>query len=120
MALLSDHNQTINSCCRVKGSTLMETLIATLLIVLVFVLASMILNNLFSNTIKNNTQAIDCHLNELRYLQEHEQLLLPYKEVFENWNVSIERFKENKQTLVVFEAIHVKTNKVITIVNIED
>ena len=69
----------------------METLVATVLIVLIFMLASMILNNLFSNTIKNNTQAIDNHLNELQYLHQNEQLQLPYTEVFQNWNISIEK-----------------------------
>ena len=78
MAKLKTLHKIINKNYRIKGSTLMETLVATVLIVLIFILASMILNNLFSNTIKNNNQAIDNHLNELKYLQQHEQLLLQH------------------------------------------
>lgn len=98
----------------------METLVATVLIVLIFMLASMILNNLFSNTIKNNTQAIDNHLNELQYLHKNEQLQLPYTEVFQNWNITLENFKKDDKFYVEFEAINSKTNKTITIVSIED
>lgn len=120
MVVLKTIHKLLNRDYRVKGSTLMETLVATVLIVLIFMLASMILNNLFSNTIKNNTQAIDNHLNELQYLQQHEQLLLPYTETYENWEVTVERYKEDNQSVVEFEAINSKTNKTITIVHIED
>ena len=116
MALLKK----INRQHKVKGSTLMETLVATILIVLIFMIASMILNNLFSNTIKNNTQAIDHRLNELQYLQQHEQILLPYTETYDNWNITIESYRENNETLVEFEAINPKTNKTIEIINVED
>ena len=98
----------------------METLVATVLVVLIFMLASMILNNLFSNTIKNNTQAIDNYLNELQYLQQHEQLLLPYAETYKNWDVTVERYKEGNKDLIEFEAINSKTNKTITKISIED
>lgn len=104
---------------RVKGSTLMETLVATVLIVLIFMLASMILNNLFSNTIKNNTQAVDNHLNELQYLQQHKQLIIPYTESYDNWNITVERFKEDNQILIEFEAINFKTNKTIAVIKRE-
>lgn len=100
---------------RVKGSTLMETLVATVLIVIVFMIASMILNNLFSNTITSNTQAIDNHLNELQYLQQHDQLQLPYNDIFQNWSVTIIALKENDQMLIEFEATNIKTNKTISI-----
>lgn len=98
---------------KIKGSTLMETLVATVLIVLVFMLASMILNNLFANTIKNNTQAVENHLSELEYLQQHDRILLPYTETFENWNITIENYKQNNQLFIEFEAINLKTNKTI-------
>lgn len=120
MAILKTLHKIINKNYRIKGSTLIETLVATVLIVLIFILASMILNNLFSNTIKNNTQAIDNHLNELQYLQQHQQLLLPYTETYENWDVTVERYKEDNKTLIEFEAINSKTNKTITFLSIED
>lgn len=120
MAILKTIHKIFNRNYYIKGSTLMETLVATVLIVLIFMLASMILNNLFSNTIKNSTQAIDNHLNELQYLQQHEQLMLPYAETYENWDVTVERYKENNQNLIEFEAMNSKTNKTITKVSIED
>lgn len=119
MAVLKTIHKICNRNYRLKGSTLMETLVATVLIVLIFMLASMILNSLFSNTIKNNTKAIDNDLNELQYLQQHEQLLIPYAETHDNWNITIERFKEDDQTLLEFEAINTKTNKTITIIKRE-
>ncbi len=48
---------------KIKAFTLMETLVATVLIVIVFMISSMLLNNLFYNSIKDNTIAIDAHLN---------------------------------------------------------
>jgi type II secretory pathway component PulJ len=99
---------------KIKGSTLMETLVATVLIVIIFMLASMTLNNLFSNTIKNNTQVIETYLNELEYLEQHNQLVLPYAETFQNWDVTIETYKENNQSIIEFEVINPKTNKTIS------
>ena len=99
---------------KVKASTLMETLVATILIIIIFMLASMILNNLFSNTIKANTKAIETHISELEYLQQHDQLQLPYADVFEDWNVVIDYYIENNETLIEFEAINPKTNKTIS------
>ncbi|WP_412560654.1 type II secretion system protein J [Winogradskyella sp. MIT101101] len=120
MAVLKTIHKVFSRDYRVKGSTLMETLVATVLIVLIFMLASMILNNLFSNTIKNNNQAIKTHLNELQYLQQNEQLRLPYVETFQNWNVTIESYKENSQSYIEFEAINSKTNKNLSIVKVEN
>lgn len=104
----------LNLDYRVKGSTLMETLVATVLILIIFMLASMILNNLFSTTINNNTQAIENHINELQYLQQYNQIEVPYTETYKNWNISIENYKENKQSITEFEAINLKTNKTIS------
>jgi peptidoglycan hydrolase CwlO-like protein len=98
---------------RVKGSTLMETLVATVIIVLVFMVSSMILNTLFSSSVNNNTQAIESHLNELQYLQLHEQLEIPYDDAFQNWNVTINRYKENDKYRIEFEATNQKTSKTI-------
>ena len=97
----------------------METLVATVLIIIVFMLASMILNNLFSNSISNNTQDIENNLNELQYMQEHKKLKLPYADTFQNWNVTITTFKENNQAFVEFEAVNLKTNKTINLIQNE-
>ena len=99
---------------KLKGSTLMETMVATVLIVLIFMLASFILNNLFSSTIKNSTHDIQNHLNELQYLQQNNQIQLPYTETFKDWEIVIDRFKEHNDIKVEFEAINSNTNKTIS------
>jgi predicted PurR-regulated permease PerM len=92
----------------------METLVATVLIVIIYMLASMILNNLFSNTINKNTKAVETHLNELQYLQLHDQLQIPYSETFQNWNISIESYQEKGQSIIEFDATNLKTKKTIS------
>lgn len=96
---------------KIKGSTLMETLVATVLIVIIFILSSMILNNLFSNSIKNNTSKIRSHLNELQYLQIHDQIQLPYKDTYNNWDISISEQKEDNKTQIEYSAVHTETKK---------
>lgn len=98
---------------KIKGSTLMETLVATVLIVVIFMLSSMILNNLFSNSIKNNTTTLRSHLNELQYLQQYNQIQLPYRDAYNNWDISITKFKEGDKALIEFSAIHTETKKMI-------
>lgn len=98
---------------KIKGSTLMETLVATVLIVIIFMLSSMILNNLFSNSIKNNTTKVRSHLNELQYLQIHNQIKLPYKDTYNSWSISITEFRKNNEVLIEYNAIHTETNKAI-------
>lgn len=102
---------------KAKGSTLMETLVATVIIVIIFMIASMTLNNLFSNTIKNNTRAIEAHLNQLQYQHQNNLLSLPYQDSFEYWNINVSAFKENNNNYIEFEATNTQTNKTITIVN---
>jgi len=99
---------------KIKASTLMETLVATILIVVIFMISSMILNNLFSNTIKNNTSAIDNHLNELQYLFKRHKLAVPYQEDFNNWQISTITDKRNDSAIIVFEAINRDSHKSLT------
>jgi hypothetical protein len=99
---------------KIKASTLMETLVATVLIVIIFMISSMILNNLFSNTIKNNTRAIETHLNELQYLYINDRLAIPYQDDFNDWEILIDKRKENQSIYVEFEAINRNTNKILT------
>lgn len=98
---------------KMKSSTLMETLVATVLIVVVFMISSMILNNLFYNTIKNDTRAIETHLNELQYLYRHDKLILPYHDDFKAWKVSIASLKENGKIFIVYEAVNRNTTKTL-------
>lgn len=99
---------------KIKASTLMETLVATVLIVVVFMVSSMILNNLFSNSMKNNTREIDAYLNELEYLYKNEKLTVPYQDEFKDWQIIIEKDKENQSNKILFEALNSNTNKSIT------
>ncbi|WP_452596844.1 hypothetical protein [Pontimicrobium sp. MEBiC01747] len=98
---------------KIKGSTLMETLVATVLIIIIFMVASTILNNIFSNSIKSDTNAIDMHLTELRYLEINNKIDLPYKESLGDWDIIIDSFRENITTIIEFEANNIKTNKTI-------
>jgi hypothetical protein len=79
----------------------------------------MILNNLFSNTIKNNTKEVENHLNELQYLQQHQQLQLPYVNTFKNWEIAVGMYKDNGYSFIEFEAVNIKTNKTINITKTE-
>ena len=84
---------------KIKASTLMETLIATVLVVVTFLLASMILNNLVSNAVTSNTMAIDTHLIELQYLQQHQQLEMPYSETLSKLEHIRRTFSGTQSTL---------------------
>ncbi|WP_456442544.1 hypothetical protein [Psychroserpens sp.] len=97
----------------------METLVATVLIVIVFVISSMILNNLFSNSIKNNTQSIENHLNELQYLYLNEKLLIPYHDTLGTWEITIYRFQDKNNHMVEFEATNTTTSKSISLESYE-
>ncbi len=105
---------------KIRSSTLIETLVATVLIVIVFMMVSMILNNLFSNTMNNDTQAIENHLNELQYLNEHKKLQLPYLEEYQNWSITISKYKENNSEFTEFEAINLNTQKTINLIRNEN
>jgi len=98
---------------KIKGSTLMETLVATVLIIIIFMVASIILNNIFSNSINSNTDAINTHLTELHYLEINNKIELPYKESLGDWNITIDSFKDNLNTIIELEANNIKTNKTI-------
>lgn len=98
---------------KIKAATLMETLVATVLIMIVFGLASITLNQLFSNTIKNDTQAIYSHLNELEYLLQHNLVQIPYNDTFNKWNITLTYLYENNTAIVEFEAKNQVNNKTI-------
>lgn len=92
----------------------METLVATVLIIIVFVMAGMILNTIFSSTVKNNTHAIDTELVELEYLYHNDKLVVPFYKEIDQWHITIDRFNEEDQNKIEFEAINQVTNKTIS------
>ncbi len=99
---------------KIRASTLMETLVASVLIVVAFMLASMILNNLFSSNIKSNTRSIETHLNEMEYLYVNDKIVVPYNDVFGQWHISIEKYKEKDKQIVIIEAIHTDSKHLIS------
>lgn len=96
---------------KIKASTLMETLVATVLIVVVFMISSMILNNLFYNSIKNNTRGIETYLSELEYLYKNEKIMVPYYDDYNTWSITIESYKVNDKSYILFEAINEETKQ---------
>ena len=99
---------------KVKGTTILETLVATILIVIVFILSSMILNELFSATVKNNTQDVEGRINNLRYLQLHEKITIPYQESYKKWNITVVKTDSQEGFLIAFEAINSNSKKSIS------
>lgn len=78
---------------KIRGSTLMETLVATVLIVVVFTVSSLVLNNLFRNSLNDDTGRLEEHLNQLQYLWHNNQLVVPYYETWDNWEiVTVEQY----------------------------
>lgn len=85
---------------KVRSATLMEALLATVLIVIIFVVASLILNNVLLNTFAKNTHKISYRMNELEYAIQNKQLVLPYEEHYEEWEISIAR-DDTKKSIVI-------------------
>ena len=96
---------------KLKGSTLMETLVATVLIVVIFMMSSMILNNLFSNVITSRTDTIEAYLNEQHYLYINNEIEAPQVSEFDNWQISVEVFKQNETDYINFEAMNKLSKK---------
>ncbi len=86
---------------KLKASTLIEVLVASVLIIIVFTIASLTLNNVFRSTIKNNTHAIDTHINKLIYLYQHDKIGAEYQKNFKDWSISFSKQIENNTILIV-------------------
>ena len=95
---------------KLKASTLVEVLVASVIIIIVFAIASMTLNTIFKNTIKNDTHAIETHINKLQYLYRHDKIKVPYQEKFKNWHITITQQKENNISYVLTEAVQINEN----------
>ena len=76
---------------KIKSATLIEAIVASVLVVVIFVIASLILNNLVLNTYSKNTYIIEYRLNELEYECKNNTLILPYNELYEDWNIQGKR-----------------------------
>ena len=98
---------------KVKASTLTEALVATVLIMIVFMVSSFILNNVFNNTIKYNTNTINSHLDELEYLCNNNKIILPYKNTFNNWDVSVVKIKENNKEVIIITGDNKETDRTV-------
>jgi len=85
---------------KIKSATLMEALVATVLIIVVFVVASLVLNNVLLNTFAKNTHKISYRLNELEYHVQNGELILPYQEIHEGWEISIQRDKPSSKVVI--------------------
>ncbi len=86
---------------KIKGSTLVETIVATVLILIIFVISSLILNTIFRNNLNANTDAVETRLHVLEYQLNTDQLVLPYRETFEDWDISLELINEQTPTIQV-------------------
>jgi hypothetical protein len=74
---------------KIQSATLIEALVATALIVVVFIVASLVLNNLLLNSFSKNTHTVENRIFELQYQAKHSNLVLPYHEEFDNWDIAI-------------------------------
>ena len=86
---------------KIKSSTLVETIVATVLILIIFVISSLILNTIFRNNLSANTDAVETRLHLLEYQLKTDQLVLPYREIFEDWDISLELINEQTPSIQV-------------------
>jgi predicted PurR-regulated permease PerM len=97
---------------KIKSATLVEALIATVLIVVVFMIASLVINNLLLNNFSKNTHQVETRLNELQYQIQNNEIHLPYQEVYEDWEITI-----NRETIEGIEGLAISAtykNKTLT------
>lgn len=99
---------------KLNGSTLIETLVASVIIIVVFTITSLTLNNVFRSTIKSDTQAINMHLNKLMYLYQRDKIDIKYREDFDDWHIAFSQQTEKNISIVVVEAVQVRTKKTIS------
>lgn len=96
---------------KIKAATLMEALVATVLIVIIFIVASVVLNNVLLNTFAHNTHKISYRMNELEYHMNNEQLVLPYGENFEGWEITIQ--KDTFENGIVISALNQEEKEIL-------
>jgi len=99
---------------KISSASLVETITATTLLILVYVIAGMIVHSILSSTLKNDTSAIDTHLEKLVYQYQVEQPLNPPETNFNDWTISIEKKHEHLIHWIEIRAAHQQTKKVVT------
>lgn len=99
---------------KIKASSLIETIIASVIIVIVFSMAILILHSVFKHKISNNTSSLHNHIYELEYRIQHKNIVIPYQETFEDWEITIHEVQENLTPWIVCKAEHLKTKKIVT------
>ncbi|PHS65762.1 MAG: hypothetical protein COB12_06735 [Flavobacterium sp.] len=87
---------------KIQSATLVETLVASVIILVVFLIASMSLNNVFKTTIKENDSALKSRIKELHYLNRNHQIIIPFYEETDLWEIKIE--KQQGATLLFSES----------------
>jgi len=98
----------------------METLVATVIILAVFVTASLCLNHTFRLTVQANTFEIETKLEQLSYLNLHEQLTLPYSESLDNVDYHVFEEVIDGTSYVIFQAEKQGNSKLITQYSIDE
>jgi len=94
---------------KIQAATLMETLVATAIILAVFIISSLVLNNTFRTVVGNTDFSTQNKLNFLQYLQENDQLKLPYYEETDAVSISVEREVIDAVSYIVYRVT--KTGK---------
>ena len=100
---------------KIKSATLIEAIVATVIIVVIFIVSSLVINNLLLNQFSNDTHQIDTRLNELEYEICNHQIKLPYDENYANWEIKIQKQKNNPRNIdwIKFTALKINSNKTI-------
>lgn len=98
---------------KIKSATLVEALVATVLVVIIFVIASLILNNLVLNTFARRNHYLEYRLNELEYIVANNKITIPYKEEYEDWNITITKEDNTQSQTILYVATNPKNNKEI-------
>jgi len=96
---------------KIRASTLMETMVATVLIIIVFMVASLVMNSLMATQINANTQPIKERLNQLEYAYLSKQLIPPYTEEWQGWQVDMIRQEGQTGGIVVLSAVHEESGR---------
>ena len=95
---------------KIRSATLVEALVATVLIIIIFIVASLILNSLLFTSFSRNTHAVQTRISELEYAVRYDNIKLPYKEEFGNWDITLEKEQINDQQWLISNAVN-KENK---------
>jgi hypothetical protein len=91
----------------------METLVATVLIVVIFMVSSLVMESIFSASTNGSSHAIRERLRELEYGYRNGNLVLPYFEEWDKWEIEIKREEVQGTSLILLQAQEVGTNRTV-------